>query len=138
MSLFTATLENRCRGSDTLTRGVRVVVEPTYLVEESDPSRRMFIFAYRVTITNESGGALALQSRRWDIIDGDGEREEVRGPGVIGQQPRLAPGESFSYTSHCPLQTSWGTMEGSYLFNTDAGERFEAAIDRFYLVACEA
>lgn len=107
---------------------------PRYSPEESDPDAKRFIFAYRVRITHESGPAATLLSRHWIIVDADGERHEVRGEGVVGRNPTLDAGHSFEYASFCPLHTPWGTMEGSYTFTTDDGERFEVAVARFYLV----
>lgn len=129
-------------GSDTLTRGVRVRVRPSYLAEHSDPGAGRWVFAYHISISNESpAGAPPLQllSRRWLIVDAEGERHEVKGEGVIGQQPILSPGDTHQYASFCPLQTPWGTMEGSYRFRTvgDAHdeEEFDVSVGRFYLVS---
>lgn len=80
------------------------------------------------------GGTVRLLSRHWLIVDGEGQREEVRGRGVVGEYPTLAVGESYSYVSYCPLPTSWGTMEGSYTFERQDGTRFDVAIGRFFLV----
>lgn len=120
--------------SDTLTNGVRVTAAAFFLADESDPDARQFKFGYRITILNEGGVPVTLLSRRWHIIDANGQTEEVEGPGVIGQTPRLAPGEGFKYTSYCPLKTRWGTMEGIYSMERDDGTQFEAKIGRFYLV----
>ncbi len=119
--------------SDITTRGIRVGATAFYLPEESAPSERRFLFGYRIVIVNEGTTAATLRSRHWIIIDGKGTVEEVRGAGVVGQQPRLEPGAGFKYTSTCPLTTEWGTMEGSYEFQTDNGERFAVKIGRFYL-----
>lgn len=120
------------QGSVTLTQGVRVAVAPSYSAEQSDPSVGRYVFPYRVRITNESDRRVVLRSRYWLIVDGDGVRNEVEGEGVVGHQPALEPGESFAYTSFCPLPTTWGTMEGRYTM--EAGEeRFEVEIGRFYL-----
>ena len=89
---------------------------------------------YRITITNEGDEPARLLSRHWIIIDAERRREDVRGPGIVGEFPRLEPGDSHSYMSRCPLVTPWGTMEGTYTFERDSGDRFEARIARFFLV----
>jgi ApaG protein len=89
---------------------------------------------YRITITNKGSRAARLLARHWVIIDADRRREDVRGPGVVGEFPRLEAGQSYSYMSRCPLRTRWGTMEGSYTFERDDGERFKVRIARFFLV----
>lgn len=119
----------------TLTEGVRVAVSPSYLPEQSNPEAGQYTFGYRIRITNESPWRMRLVSRRWLIVDADGERREVEGEGVIGQQPDLPPGESFTYSSFCPLSTPWGTMEGSYTMLREDGEPLEVRIGRFYLAA---
>jgi len=121
-------------GSDRVTRGIRVQVEPTFLADESHPESGRFLFAYRVRITNEGQRPATLLSRHWIIVDSEGERQEVRGDGVVGQRPTLSPGESFEYSSYCPLEREWGTMEGAYRFLTESGEAFDVEIGRFYLV----
>ena len=119
--------------SDITTNGIRVGATAFYIPEESFPEEKRFLFGYRIVIVNEGKTTATLRSRHWTIIDGTGTVEEVRGPGVVGQQPRLAPGDGFKYTSYCPLKTEWGTMEGSYEFESDSGERFQVKIGRFYL-----
>ncbi len=119
--------------SEAVTRGVRVRVAPTYLRERSRPEQGLWLFAYTVEIRNEGAEAVQLVARRWVITDAHGEVEEVEGPGVVGEQPWLPPGESFVYTSGCPLRTSLGAMEGHYLMVTDTGDRFEARIAPFTL-----
>lgn len=119
--------------TDTLTRGVRIVVVPRYVPEQSEPSRSHYLFAYQVTIRNEGSEPVQLISRHWIITNGEGKSEEVRGPGVIGQQPKLDPGEAFQYTSGCPLSTPVGTMHGSYQMVTSTGETFDAFIEPFRL-----
>lgn len=121
-------------GSDTITQGIRVVVEPRFLPAESSPDAGKFVFAYRVSVSNIGERRARLLARHWVIVDGDGERHDVRGPGVIGHTPDLAPGETFTYESFCPLPTEWGTMEGAYTMEREGGERFEAIINRFFLV----
>jgi ApaG protein len=119
--------------SSARTRGVRVDVESFFVPERSDPDSEQWFFAYRVTITNEGGEPVQLISRHWVITNGDGEEQEVRGPGVVGAQPRLGEGESFQYTSACPLGTPVGTMHGTYRMVDDEGEGFDAEIAPFGL-----
>lgn len=119
--------------TDTLTRGVRVIVAPRYVPEQSEPSRSHYLFAYQVTIRNDGDETVQLLSRHWIITNGEGNTEEVRGPGVIGFQPKLEPGEQFQYTSGCPLTTPVGTMHGSYQMVTDGGDNFDALIEPFRL-----
>lgn len=116
-----------------VTRGIRVTVEPRFVEEESSPDQKRFFFAYTVEITNLSTERVQLQSRYWRIVDGQGKLQEVRGPGVVGKQPVLGPGETFSYTSGCPLTTPDGTMEGTYTMVTGKGESFQADIPAFSL-----
>src|SRR6266850_7290440 len=123
--------------SDTLTHGVRVHVTPFFIPHESDPAHNKFVFGYRITIRNEGDSTVQLLSRHWHIIDADGEPHEVRGEGVIGHTPVLEPGQEFEYTSFCPLETEWGTMEGEYQMMRDDGWMFEAKIGRFYLTIAE-
>lgn len=123
-------------GSDTTTEMVRVQVFPEYIPEQSSPEVNRFSFTYRVIITNIGTQKVKLLSRHWLIINADGDQERVDGPGVVGYTPELEPGESFEYSSHCPINTNWGTMEGSYTMLRD-GEKFEALIERFYLVSDE-
>ena len=99
---------------EAVTRGIRVRVTPKYLEEESSPDENKFFWAYTIDISNEGLETVQLCSRHWRITDCEGRNEEVRGPGVIGQMPVLKPGESFRYTSGCPLATSSGMMVGSY------------------------
>jgi ApaG protein len=116
-----------------VTRGISVTVMPRFLPEESSPEAGRYFFAYSVEIINLGIEQVKLLSRYWRIVDGNGQIQEVRGEGVVGQQPVLGPGESFNYTSGCPLGTPSGTMEGSYLMKTAAGETFPAAIPAFSL-----
>ena len=120
--------------SDTATDGIRIQAAAQYLPQESDPGVDRFVFAYKITMTNEGSQKARLLARHWIIVDSEGRREDVRGPGVVGEYPALAPGENYSYISYCPLKTSWGTMEGSYTFERDDGGRFEVSIGRFFLV----
>jgi len=119
--------------SDTTTRGVRVEVHPFYVPERSSPRDGQYFFAYRVRITNAGEHAVQLVSRHWVITDGDGQVEHVRGPGVVGEQPVLASGESFEYTSFCPLPTPIGSMHGTYRMVTADGAGFDAEIGLFSL-----
>lgn len=119
--------------SEAVTEGIRVEVSPEFIPEQSFPAENKFVFAYKVVITNESSGKVKLLSRHWIIINADGDRDDVEGSGVVGYTPELEPGESFEYTSFCPLNTSWGTMEGTYHMARENGETFDADIARFYL-----
>lgn len=119
--------------SEATTRGVKVFVTSTYVAERSAPAERRWFFAYRVRISNTGDETVQLLNRHWVITDADGHVEEVRGPGVVGEQPVLDAGEIFEYTSFCPLATPFGTMEGSYEMVTEKGERFLAAIAPFTL-----
>ncbi|MCB1906243.1 MAG: Co2+/Mg2+ efflux protein ApaG [Rhodocyclaceae bacterium] len=104
-----------------------------YLEEDSDPAQQRYVFAYHITLTNTGTVAAKLISRHWIITDADGDVQEVRGLGVVGEQPELAPGERFEYTSGCALATSVGTMQGSYQMHAADGIRFDAAIPAFTL-----
>jgi len=119
--------------SIAVTQGIRVSVESQYVAEQSSPRARRYVFAYTVRIQNEGVKAAQLKSRHWIITDGDGRVEEVRGPGVVGQQPYLKPGEHFEYTSGCVLQTPRGTMRGTYQMIGEGGEPFDATIAPFDL-----
>lgn len=121
--------------SEAVTRGVRVAVEARYSVEHSEPTQQQWFFLYTVRIVNESEPTVQLISRHWIITDAVGEVEEVKGLGVVGQQPVLARGESFEYTSGCPLSTPFGQMHGSYQMVTDRGEPFDIEIAPFTLQA---
>lgn len=116
-----------------VTEGVRVTVESTYLEEHSAPDENRFAFAYFVTIANEGAPRVQLRRRHWIITDGNGKVEEVEGPGVVGEQPVLDPGETHRYTSGAVITTPVGTMEGSYEMHDRAGRVFQAQIPRFSL-----
>jgi ApaG protein len=120
-------------GSEAVTENVRVSVESFYVRERSNPSDGEWLFGYRISLLNEGDQVVQLLSRHWVITDGEGHVEEVRGPGVIGEQPVLEPGESFHYVSACPLRTRFGTMQGSFLMTTDDGRQFEAEVAPFAL-----
>ena len=115
------------------TRGVRIRVAPKYLAERSDPDGELYVWAYHVEIENEGDHPVQLVDRRWLITDAFGREEEVAGPGVVGEQPVIKPGDRFEYTSGCPLTTSSGVMVGHYGMVAEDGERFEAAIPAFSL-----
>lgn len=120
--------------SKAVTRGVRVEVESVYLPERSRPDDGEWFFAYTVRITNDGDETVQLVSRHWIITDADGDEQEVRGPGVVGEQPVLAPGESFEYTSGCPLATPVGAMRGTYqMILPGGGAGFDAEIAPFSL-----
>jgi|SRR5690349_5128359 ApaG protein len=119
--------------SDAVTRGVRVHVESEYAAERSQPSQNQWFFLYTITISNEGGETVQLLTRHWIITDATGRVEEVQGPGVVGKQPILKPGDSFTYTSGCPLNTPFGVMQGTYQMVTDGGEHFDATIAPFTL-----
>ena len=119
--------------SEATTRGIVVEVESSYVADRSDPMRNRWFFAYRIRISNHGDEVVQLISRHWIITDAHGRVEEVKGPGVVGQQPVLEPGEAFEYTSFCPLATPFGTMHGSYLMTTEDGDSFDAEIAQFTL-----
>jgi len=119
--------------SEAVTRGVRVSVVSEYAPGRSSPQDRQWLFLYTITISNESTETVQLISRHWIITNGAGEVEEVKGPGVVGEQPVLAPNESFTYTSGCPLTTPFGMMEGTYDMVSASGESFAARIAPFTL-----
>lgn len=119
--------------SEALTRGVRVHVESQFDPDRSEPSRSQWFFLYTIRISNEGTETVQLLTRHWTITDGTGKVEEVRGPGVVGKQPILKPGESFEYTSGCPLNTAFGVMEGTYQMVTAGGEHFDAKVAPFTL-----
>jgi len=110
-----------------------VKVRVRFVAEQSDPSADLYLFAYTIRVENTGAQAAQLLSRHWIITDGNGKIEEVRGPGVVGEQPRLAPGESFEYTSGCPLGTPYGTMKGSYQCVGADGVGFDVPIPEFVL-----
>ena len=110
-----------------------VVVEPHFVPDQSDPSKQQFVFAYKVRITNTGERPAQVISRHWIIKDGEHAQQEVRGLGVVGQQPLLGPGETFEYTSGCPLKTPVGTMSGTYHCVGENGVPFEVNIPEFVL-----
>jgi len=121
-----------------VTRNIKVTVEPAYSPERSDPDEPLYFWTYAIEIANLSDRTVQLTHRHWRITDAAGHREEVRGPGVVGEQPTLAPGESFRYASGCPLRTPSGLMVGSYRMVAENGDVFDVAIPAFSLDSPEA
>jgi len=115
------------------TRGITVTVKPFYLEDQSSPGNNHYVWAYRVRIENRSTETVQLLRRRWTITDALGRIQEVQGAGVVGEQPRLVPGQAYEYTSGTPLPTSSGIMVGAYQMESDSGERFDIAIPAFSL-----
>ncbi len=116
-----------------VTRGFRVTVKPQYLPEQSSPDEDRYVWAYTIEIANLGGETAQLLSRYWRITDAEGQVQEVRGPGVVGEQPRLEPGEAFTYTSGVPLSTPSGIMVGCYQMRSEAGELFTIDVPAFSL-----
>jgi ApaG protein len=119
--------------STATTRGIRVEVESLYDGERSSPGEGQYLFTYRVRITNDGSEAAQLLARRWVITDAEGKVQVVSGPGVVGEQPVLGPGQSFEYASFCPLTTPVGAMQGTYQMQLRDGSTFEAEIALFSL-----
>jgi len=119
--------------SEAVTEGLRVTVRARYSPDHSDPARSEWFFLYTIRLRNESHETLQLLSRHWIIRNGAGKVEEVRGPGVVGEQPVLEPGDEYEYTSGCPLETPMGSMEGHYEMVWESGGSFDAEIARFEL-----
>lgn len=115
------------------TRNILVSVEPMFLTDQSDPDENYYVWAYRIEIENKSGETVQLRSRYWRITDAQGRIQEVRGVGVVGEQPILKPGEKFEYTSGTPLGTATGFMAGNYQMQTSGGEMFDVDIPLFSL-----
>lgn len=118
---------------EEITDAIRVTVKPIYLEDQSSPTENHFVWAYQVRIENTGGETVQLLNRHWHITDSMGRQQEVRGAGVVGEQPTLAPGESFEYTSGTPLSTPSGIMVGSYEMERPDGRRFNVAIPAFSL-----
>lgn len=118
---------------ECVTRGIRVSVKPHYLDDQSDPEEPRYVWAYTVRIDNESEDVVQLRTRYWRITDAKGLTDEVRGDGVVGEQPVIRPGEGFEYTSGAPLATPSGLMVGRYGMSTTTGETFEVDIPAFSL-----
>lgn len=117
----------------SITRSIRVSVKPVFLDEQSSPSDEHYVWAYQVRIENDGSETVQLINRHWHITDEMGRIQEVRGAGVVGEQPTLRPGEAFEYTSGTPLDSPSGIMVGSYEMETSAGERFDVDIPAFSL-----
>ena len=115
------------------TGGITVSVETAYIEKDSDPDNQYFVWAYRIKIENNSANTVQLMSRHWKITDALGRQQEVKGAGVVGEQPVLAPGASFSYSSGTPLQTPSGFMRGTYAMRADNGREFDIEIPAFSL-----
>jgi len=124
--------------SRAVTRGIEIMVRARYVPERSEPEHEQWFFAYTVRIHNAGTETAQLVSRHWIITDANGRTEEVRGPGVVGEQPTLEPGASFEYTSACPLGTPFGSMHGSYRMVVRGGEDFDAEIAPFALASPNA
>jgi len=124
--------------SRAITKGIEVSVQSSYVPEQSEPDQQQWFFAYRVRIYNSGSDTVQLMTRHWVITDANGKIEEVRGPGVIGKQPKLEPGQSFEYTSACPLGTAFGTMHGSYQMRLPGGDELDVEIAPFTLAAPHA
>ncbi|HEY5203302.1 MAG TPA: Co2+/Mg2+ efflux protein ApaG [Roseiarcus sp.] len=118
---------------EAVTHQVKVTVEPTFDPERSDPDEQRYFWRYAIEIVNLGDNPVTLMDRHWRITDANGRQQEVRGPGVIGEQPTIEPGKSFKYTSGCPLTTSSGLMVGAYRMVDPAGRSFEVSIPAFSL-----
>jgi ApaG protein len=119
--------------SDTTTQGIRIQVESLYDEDRSAPQENYYFFAYRVRISNVGEETAQLLSRVWIITDATGDQQQVQGPGVVGEQPVLAPGEEFEYMSFCPISTPVGSMHGSFQMVRENGDMFDATIAPFSL-----
>jgi ApaG protein len=118
---------------DAITRSIRIEVEPEFLDDQSSPEDSHFVWAYRVQIENQGGETVQLLSRHWTITDNLGRVQEVTGAGVVGEQPVIRPGESFEYSSGCPLSTASGMMMGTYTMVANGRESFDVRIPAFSL-----
>lgn len=118
---------------ESVTRGIRVRASPQYIEQQSRPEDGYYFWAYTIEIANDSAETVQLRSRWWRITDGRGRTEDVRGPGVVGETPTLAPGQAFTYTSGCPLPTPSGIMAGSYQMADAEGALFDVTIPAFSL-----
>lgn len=118
---------------EAVTHGIRIKVDPQYVEEQSSPDDSYFFWAYTIEIANQSDAVVQLKTRHWRITDARGKTEEVRGPGVVGKTPVLDPGESFTYTSGCPLGTASGIMVGSYQMQLQDGSLIDVAVPAFSL-----
>ncbi len=118
---------------EAVTHRVKVTVEPAFDPERSDPDQRLYFWRYSIEIANLGDKPVTLMERHWRITDADGRQQEVRGPGVVGEQPTIEPGKSFSYTSGCPLTTPSGMMVGEYMMVDPEGRSFKVSIPPFSL-----
>ena len=118
---------------ERITRGIKIIVRPQYLENQSKPDEGHFVWAYTITVENHGRDTVTLKTRYWKITDATGKVQEVRGAGVVGEQPTLKPGDSFQYTSGCPLKTPSGFMVGAYQMQTGAGEMINVEIPAFSL-----
>jgi len=116
-----------------ITNSIKVTVNPVYLEDQSSPTEEHYVWAYQVTIENLGDETVQLHNRTWAITDASGHTQEVRGPGVVGEQPILEPGDSFEYTSGTPLKTPSGLMVGSYEMESEGGTRFDVPVPAFSL-----
>jgi len=116
-----------------VTHDVKIEVSPSFMAEQSDPMRSFYFFSYKVRISNLGKSPVQLLRRRWIIIDGEGKTEDVEGLGVVGLQPKITEGQSFDYSSFCPLTTPTGSMRGQYLFVDAEGSEFWVDIPEFIL-----
>jgi ApaG protein len=116
-----------------VSNSIRVTVQPKFMPEQSEPDQGRYFWAYTIEIANGGDSTVQLTHRHWEITDGEGRREEVRGAGVVGEQPTLKPGQSFRYTSGCPLKTPSGIMVGAYRMIDENGQVFEVEIPAFSL-----
>lgn len=121
-----------------VSQNFQVQVTVSYVADESKPESDYHFFSYKIKITNKGSSPAQLMSRHWIITDGFGQVEEVRGPGVVGLQPKINPGQAFEYESACPLNTSSGMMRGTYQMVDSDGESFDIEIPEFYLIAPSA
>lgn len=128
-------MKNAATTPTEVSEGIQIDVETLYVESESDPNKNRFVFAYTITIRNVGETPARLMTRHWVIRDANGKVQEVQGDGVVGEQPHLKPGEGFQYTSGTMLETSMGTMGGSYQMVTDDGSVFKAPIEDFLLSA---
>jgi ApaG protein len=132
-AMMSADLERIARMYRAVTRQIVVTVEPNFLPERSSVDRREYFWSYTIVITNSGDETVQLRTRHWIITDASGRKQEVRGEGVVGEQPVLAPGERFEYTSGVPLPTASGFMTGRYQMVSESGERFEIDVPTFSL-----
>lgn len=124
---------NSKTSSDTLTENIRVIAQPVFQPFHSSENEGRYLFSYDISIRNESSIGVTLRSRKWSIINSEGEEIIVRGEGVVGEQPFISPGETYKYSSFCVLDTPFGTMEGFFIMEREDGDIVQVDIGRFYL-----